>query len=173
MHQGCAFSTLGYEVHEHEADAGLRLSSVAATLNYPHPIFSHPGIIRGLRSPLSAAADSPHTHPVSFLYCLSSTAYTFITPWANSPSPVHSMPLNCKEPPGPGGPALPFLSPETLGISPRLGGSILPWLQAGAHPGHWCHWQLTSCWLSIKDSRGDNAAFCGKQGQTDHQPGRS
>lgn len=97
MHRGCAFSTLRYDVHEHEVDAGPRLSCVAATLNYPHPIFSHPGIIRGLRSPLSAAADSPHTHPVSFLYCLSSIAYTFITPWANSPSPHLSCSLHALE----------------------------------------------------------------------------
>lgn len=98
MDCGCAFRPVRYEVHEHESDAVPRLSSVAGTLNYPEPIFSRPGIIRGLRSPLSVAV-SPNTHPFLFLFCLPSASCTCIIPLTRSHliviSHFHSVPLNC------------------------------------------------------------------------------
>lgn len=124
------FQACRIEAYEHESETWLRLGSAEATSNYPQPIFNASGIIRGLRSPLSAATSTAvklhaqsHFFSISFYHHLNSLPLLMLTSqyFLNVLEPCPTS-----QPPEPGGRSPPVLSPETLGFSPRQRGSILP-----------------------------------------------
>lgn len=152
-----AFRLVRYKVYEHESETRPRQNRIAATSNYPDPIFSSLGIIEGLRSPLSAAAVSLHTHLVSFLFiCLALTFCTFFLPcahsfcscssiifiqrpWAASQQVSHPRQVALLHDPSRG-----------IGRLAQTMRQYPPWLQTAAQSGPWCHRQMTSCWFSEK-----------------------